>query len=39
MQCQYAQLRFLTTALNDLEIEQIDQLIDEYRLFPQRRGR
>lgn len=39
IQSQYAQLRFLTTPLNDLETGDIDALIDDYRRFPQRRGR
>ncbi|MGB3482371.1 MAG: undecaprenyl diphosphate synthase family protein [Mycobacterium sp.] len=39
MQTQYAQLRFLTTPLNDLEVADIDELITDYRRFPQRRGR
>jgi short-chain Z-isoprenyl diphosphate synthase len=39
MQCQYAQLVFLTTPLNDLKGSCIDDLVAEYRRFPQRRGR
>lgn len=39
MQSQYAQLRFLTTALNDLQPGDLDDLIADYRRFPQRRGR
>jgi undecaprenyl diphosphate synthase len=39
MQSQYAQLRFLTTPLNDLEAGDIDELIADHRRFPQRRGR
>ncbi|MGE2714998.1 undecaprenyl diphosphate synthase family protein [Mycolicibacterium litorale] len=39
MQCQYAQLVFLTTPLNDLEPGDVDGLVAEYRRFPQRRGR
>ncbi|OBI74133.1 di-trans,poly-cis-decaprenylcistransferase [Mycobacterium sp. E740] len=39
MQTQYAQLRFLTTPLNDLEDRQIDEFIDDFRRCPQRRGR
>jgi undecaprenyl diphosphate synthase len=39
MQSQYAQLVFLTTALNDLTDRHIDDLVDDYRRFPQRRGR
>jgi len=38
MQCQYAQLIFLTTPLNELAACHIDQLIADYRRFPQRRG-
>lgn len=39
LQSQYAQLVFLTTPLNDLEPAQVDDLLAEYRRFPQRRGR
>lgn len=39
MQTQYAQLRFLTTPLNDLDDRQIDELIQDFRRCPQRRGR
>jgi undecaprenyl diphosphate synthase len=39
MQSQYAQLLFLTTPLNELEESRIDELVAEYRRFPQRRGR
>jgi undecaprenyl diphosphate synthase len=39
LQSQYAQLHFLTTPLNDLEVDAIDALVAEHRLFPQRRGR
>ncbi|MDA4101638.1 undecaprenyl diphosphate synthase family protein [Mycolicibacterium monacense] len=39
LQSQYAQLMFLTTALNDLQRADIDDLIADYRRFPQRRGR
>lgn len=39
LQSQYAQLLFLTTPLNDLQKHHIDDLIDGYRRFPQRRGR
>lgn len=39
MQSQYAQLRFLSTPLNDLQPDQIDDVIDEYRRLPQLRGR
>ncbi|UNB51353.1 undecaprenyl diphosphate synthase family protein [Mycolicibacterium sp. YH-1] len=39
LQSQYAQLIFLTTPLNDLESRDIDDLIADYRRFPQRRGR
>jgi undecaprenyl diphosphate synthase len=38
LQSQYAQLIFLTTPLNDLESHHIDDLIADYRRFPQRRG-
>jgi undecaprenyl diphosphate synthase len=38
-QSQYAQLLFLTTPLNDLQRRDIDELVANYRLFPQRRGR
>lgn len=39
LQSQYAQLVFLTTPLNELTGCDIDRLVTEYRLFPQRRGR
>lgn len=39
LQSQYAQLIFLTTPLNDLEGQQIDDLIADYRRAPQLRGR
>jgi short-chain Z-isoprenyl diphosphate synthase len=39
MQSQYAQLIFLTTPLNELEGCHIDDLVADYRRFPQRRGR
>lgn len=39
LQCQYAELVFLTTPLNDLTAERIDDLINEHRQFPQLRGR
>lgn len=39
MQSQYAQLIFLQTPLNDLTDRHIDDLVDDYRRFPQRRGR
>lgn len=39
LQSQYAELVFLTTPLNDLTAEFIDDLIAEHRQFPQRRGR
>lgn len=39
LQSQYAQLLFLTTPLNDLHRHDIDQLIANYRRFPQLRGR
>lgn len=39
LQSQYAQLVFLATPLNDLDASQIDDLVAEYRRFPQRRGR
>lgn len=38
-QCQYAQLLFLTTPLNDLDARDIDQAIADYRRLPQLRGR
>ncbi|WP_460356820.1 undecaprenyl diphosphate synthase family protein [Mycobacterium sp. ZZG] len=38
LQSQYAQLRFLDTPLNELTAQHIDDLVDEYRRFPQRRG-
>ena len=39
MQSQYAQLVFLTTPLNDLDERHIDDLVADYRRFPQLRGR
>lgn len=39
LQTQYAQLRFLTTPLNELEEHHIDEFIDDYRRTPQLRGR
>ncbi|MBX7450617.1 undecaprenyl diphosphate synthase family protein [Mycolicibacterium sp. 3033] len=39
LQSQYAQLYFLTTPLNDLTMDQIDELIARYRGVPQLRGR
>jgi undecaprenyl diphosphate synthase len=39
LQSQYAQLIFLTTPLNDLEPRHIDELVADYRRFPQLRGR
>jgi undecaprenyl diphosphate synthase len=39
LQSQYAQLLFLTTPLNDLQRADIDDLIADFRRFPQRRGR
>lgn len=39
LQTQYAQLRFLTTPLNDLEDRHIEEFIDDYRRTPQLRGR
>lgn len=39
LQSQYAQLRFLSTPLNDLTEGDIEDLIAEYRRFPQLRGR
>lgn len=39
MQTQYAQLRFLTTPLNDLDERDIDDVIDGFKRMPQLRGR
>lgn len=39
LQSQYAQLIFLTTPLNDLQTDLIDDLIADYRGVPQLRGR
>jgi undecaprenyl diphosphate synthase len=39
LQCQYAQLVFLPTPLNDLTGQDIDDLIADFRRFPQLRGR
>ncbi|MCV7150618.1 undecaprenyl diphosphate synthase family protein [Mycolicibacterium pyrenivorans] len=39
LQSQYAQLNFLTTPLNDLDVDRIDDLIADYRRSPQLRGR
>ncbi|WP_123026086.1 undecaprenyl diphosphate synthase family protein [Mycolicibacterium stellerae] len=38
LQSQYAQLVFLTTPLNELTGGHIDELVGDYRRFPQRRG-
>jgi undecaprenyl diphosphate synthase len=38
LQSQYAQLVFLTTPLNDLDVRDIDDLIADYRRSPQLRG-
>ena len=38
-QSQYAQLLFLTTPLNDLDVRHIDQIIADYRRLPQLHGR
>nr|CRL68467.1 undecaprenyl pyrophosphate synthase [Mycolicibacterium malmesburyense] len=39
LQTQYAQLRFLSTPLNELDARHIDEFIDDYRRTPQLRGR
>lgn len=39
LQCQYAELMFLSTPLNELTATDIDAVIAEHRHFPQRRGR
>jgi undecaprenyl diphosphate synthase len=39
LQCQYAELCFLDTPLNDLEISDIDEIIASFRRLPQLRGR
>lgn len=39
LQSQYAQLVFLATPLNDLTLEQLDEVVAEYRRLPQLRGR
>lgn len=39
LQSQYAQLVFLDTPLNDLTVQQVDDIVEEYRRFPQLRGR
>lgn len=39
LQSQYAQLVFLDTPLNELTDRHIDDLVERYRDFPQRRGR
>lgn len=39
LQSQYAQLFFLTTPLNDLTIEHLDDVLAQYRRSPQLRGR
>jgi len=39
LQSQYAMLRFVPTPLNDLTVQDIDDLIAEYRALPQLRGR
>lgn len=39
LQSQYAQLIFMTTPLNEIEARHIDELVDDFRRFPQLRGR
>ena len=39
MQSQYAELFFLTTPLNELTAQHVEDIIQGYRNFPQRRGR
>ncbi|XCI64403.1 UDP diphosphate synthase [Mycolicibacterium parafortuitum] len=39
LQCQYAELMFLATPLNELTATDIEAVIAEHRRFPQRRGR
>lgn len=39
MQCQYAHLLFLATPLNELEVEQVDDLVANYRRLPQLHGK
>lgn len=39
LQCQYAELMFLTTPLNELTPHDVDNLIAAHRGFPQKRGR
>lgn len=39
LQSQYAELVFLTTPLNDLTTEHLDDILAEYRRSPQLRGR
>ncbi|MCV7421470.1 undecaprenyl diphosphate synthase family protein [Mycobacterium yunnanensis] len=39
MQCQYAQLRFLATPLIDLQDQQLDELVADYRRTPQLHGK
>ncbi|WNG88970.1 undecaprenyl diphosphate synthase family protein [Mycobacterium sp. ITM-2016-00317] len=39
LQSQYAQLMFLDTPLNELTAAHIDDLVEQYRAFPQRRGK
>lgn len=39
MQCQYAHLLFLTTPLNELEVDQVEDLVSNYRRLPQLRGK
>lgn len=39
MQCQYAYLLFLETPLIELEVEQVDDLVANYRRSPQLRGK
>ncbi|UXA19298.1 undecaprenyl diphosphate synthase family protein [Mycobacterium sp. SMC-4] len=39
LQSQYAQLRFLTTPLNELSAQDIEDIVAEYRRMPQLRGR
>ena len=39
MQCQYAHLLFLTTPLNELEVEWVEDLVANYRRLPQLHGK
>jgi undecaprenyl diphosphate synthase len=39
LQCQYAELHFLQTPLNELETSEIDEIIATFRRLPQLRGR